>query len=620
MRSHIGRAALAGLVGMLAAGAWAPAGAQTRLARLQTAIEREEGVRAIKRVQHAMAHDLEEGRWSAVAALLTAGATGKFPDGEASGRSALVRHFMAEAGRTRDGLAQGQLNEHLMLQPIVTLGPDGRTAKATWHEVAMTGRYGASAAWSGGVWENDYVLQGGAWRISALRFFRQYQGDYADPGQKAPARWDIPYHFQAAHVGVTIPKSALEPQPGDPAATVGALEARAQRLADETAVANLQHALGYYLDRKLWDDAADLFATGGVMRLGGRPAAAGPAGIRKALEADFGGPGLKRGELFDHVMLSTVVTLSPGGERARARTIQLGMIGQNGQGARWELGTFENSFVRQAGVWKLEAVSFHPRMGVDYDKGWAKGVSDDSPWPRTVRIPLSFTDPGRIAAATGSKAAGAGSIDEAERQVRAAIAVDAMENLNSSYGYYIDEDDWDGMADTYARSGSKELTAVGVYVGPDRIRKALKLRGPLGGRGARFYTIHQLTQPVIDVSPDGLSAKGRFRLFQMGGAADGSAGSWIGGIYENTAVFEDGEWKFGVQDLHHLYNATYRGGWARVTESGLRGGPRVGGVADQMPPDHAIRVQRQYAFPEIVEPAFHYRNPVSGRAPAELLP
>ena len=33
-----------------------------------------------------------------------------------------------------------------------------------------------------------------------------------------------------------------------------------------------------------------------------------------------------------------------------------------------------------------------------------------------------------------------------------------------------------------------------------------------------------------------------------------------------------------------------------------------------------IRQQRQYAFPEIVEPAFNYRNSVTGRMPAELLP
>ncbi len=30
------------------------------------------------------------------------------------------------------------------------------------------------------------------------------------------------------------------------------------------------------------------------------------------------------------------------------------------------------------------------------------------------------------------------------------------------------------------------------------------------------------------------------------------------------------------------------------------------------PPDRPIR-SKQYAFPEIVEPAFHYKNPVTGR-------
>jgi hypothetical protein len=38
-----------------------------------------------------------------------------------------------------------------------------------------------------------------------------------------------------------------------------------------------------------------------------------------------------------------------------------------------------------------------------------------------------------------------------------------------------------------------------------------------------------------------------------------------------------------------------------------------------MPPDRPIRA-RQYSFPEVSEPAFHYLNPVSGRAPPELLP
>jgi hypothetical protein len=132
------------------------------------------------------------------------------------------------------------------------------------------------------------------------------------------------------------------------------------------------------------------------------------------------------------------------------------------------------------------------------------------------------------------------------------------------------------------------------------------------------------------------------RLFQMGGAADGTSASWIGGIYENTAFLEDGEWKFGRQDLTHTFNASYRNGWARVGQAfrdqaaanpdatgrdalgggitqGL-GGARTGrSWSEDFPPDGAIRA-RQYTFPEIVTMAFHYRNPVSGREPPEHLP
>jgi hypothetical protein len=52
---------------------------------------------------------------------------------------------------------------------------------------------------------------------------------------------------------------------------------------------------------------------------------------------------------------------------------------------------------------------------------------------------------------------------------------------------------------------------------------------------------------------------------------------------------------------------------------GLGGAASGSKIATEMPPDRPIRV-RQYAFPEIVEPPFHYRNPVSGRMPPELLP
>ena len=51
------------------------------------------------------------------------------------GKSAISKHFMEEAGRKAPGLAKGQLYLHLLLQPIITLSADGKSAKGAWHQV-----------------------------------------------------------------------------------------------------------------------------------------------------------------------------------------------------------------------------------------------------------------------------------------------------------------------------------------------------------------------------------------------------------------------------------------------------------------------------------------------------
>ena len=644
-----------------------------QLDRLEAGVRAEEAVRAVKRLQYTYGHYLDSGLWADAGDLFTNDAVATFGTGTVNGKSAISKHFMEEAGRKSAGLAKGQLYLHLLLQPIITLGADGKTAKGAWHQVAMFGQYGKAASWAGGIYENEYALDQGTWKISSIHFYPQYAGNYDEYGHKAPARWDIPYHFDAKHVGVTIPEAALQlPSPG----TVSSeqLAQRVRKLNDELAVQNLQHSLGYYFDRKLWNDVADLFADGGSYEVGQRGVYVGREHIRRALEVFFGATPVKNGELFDHINLGTVVTVGADGVSASARTNVLSQLGRNGEWARWEEGTYENEFVKESGVWKLKAVHYFVRLTSDYDKGWASdaqpspGASKEFPpdrkptqsyqsYPALSYVGFHYANPvtgkpvrhgsgsvTRVALVKESKPPAGGSgeanLVDVARNLDSAIGYDAVENLMSSYGYYIDESAWDNMADTYGSTGAKEITAAGVYVGPDRIRKVLNLRGPRGGRTPNFYTIHQLLQPVIHISEDGKSARARVRLFQMGGAADGSSASWIGGIYENTAMFENGEWKFGIQELYHAFNASYRNGWARVgpvaralagagkpgRESvgggitqglgGAQGGPKI---ATEMPPDRPIRV-RQYAFPEIVEPPFHYKNPVSGRMPPELLP
>ncbi len=642
-----------------------------RSARLERGLQAEEGIRAVKRLQHIYSQYLSSGFWTDLTDLFAEDAVAEFHSEEGvvsvSGKRSIGQHLMAQAARREPGLARGQLFEHLVLQPIVNLDAGGSTAKGAWHEVALLGQFGSRASWAGGVYENEYRLDHGVWKIGRLAFFQQYRGAFEDWGHKAPAQWNIPYHFTAQHLGVVIPAAVLEGAGRTPA-SVAELALRVQRLADENEVRNLQHTFGYYLDRKLWDELADLFTEDGTFESAPSGQYVGKAHIRTALETMFGASPLRHGELFDHLNLATVVTLSSDGLTAATRTRQLSMIGLNGQYALWELGTYEDRFVKDGGVWKIKAVHYYPRLRTDYDAGWAKDAepaprpsqafppdqaspADFHTFPEVQYVGFDFVNPvtgrpvrypaGPVAhvqvintgRARGSPSAA--TLDDVQHGLDAAIGVDAVENLNSSYGYYIDESAWDNMADTYATNGSKEITGAGVYVGPDRIRKVLNLRGPRGGRTPNFFTIHQLTQPVIHISADGNSGNARMRLFQCGGNADGSSGSWIGGIYENTAVKENGEWKFGAQVLYHIYNASYRNGWARAgaemrgktlagkaasdrdvagggIQQGLGGaasGPRI---AQEYAPDRPIEA-RQYAFPDIVEPPFHYPNPVTGR-------
>jgi hypothetical protein len=467
-------------------------------------------------------------------------------------------------------------------------------------------------------------------------------------------------------------RPAVAAQAADPAQRLARLEAGVRAAEAVRAVKRLQHAYAHFVDSGLWTEAAALFTADGSHESGGT-VVRGREALRRHFMQQAGrrGQGLDEGQLHTHLVMQPIVTLGTDGRTAAARTTQVAMLGRGGEWARWELGVFENRFVKEDGRWKLAAVVYTPRLSTDYDLGWARDARQapspsatlppDRPSGRFATYParqfvgFHFVHPvtGRPIASPGGTALPTALVREGvaapvadgadlaalEKQLHAVIAVDAVENLMSSYGYYLDESDWDGMADTYASRGAKEITGAGVYVGPERIRRVLKLRGPNGGRTPDFFTIHQLVQPVIHVSADGMSAHARLRLFQNGGSADGSLGSWIGGIYENTAYFENGEWKFGIQDLHHIFNASYRNGWARVGPfagtlagrppsprdergggitqglGGARGGTRL---AEELPPDRPIRA-RQYSFPEISEPAFHYVNPVSGRRPEHFL-
>jgi hypothetical protein len=158
-----------------------------------------------------------------------------------------------------------------------------------------------------------------------------------------------------------------------PEARLAAYRERVARLEDQDAVENLQATFGFYFDKGLWSDAADLFARSGSFEYGQSGVYIGPERIRKALLL-FGPEGLAPGYLNNHNMLQAIITVAKDGKSATGRfqgPVQLAEPGQNGI---WGVGIYENEYVKDGGVWKIAKLHFYPTAFTDYDRGWARSL------------------------------------------------------------------------------------------------------------------------------------------------------------------------------------------------------------------------------------------------------
>jgi len=154
---------------------------------------------------------------------------------------------------------------------------------------------------------------------------------------------------------------------------IDALTTRVAKLEGARAIMNLQRSFGYYVDRGLWQDAADLFANNGTVEIGVDGVYVGKDRVRDYLKALHGGQdGLVYGQLNEWVTLQPVITVAPDGRSAKARWRDLGMLGQYKQHAEWRDGIYENEYVKEDGVWKISRMHLYINFVAPYEKGWAR--------------------------------------------------------------------------------------------------------------------------------------------------------------------------------------------------------------------------------------------------------
>jgi hypothetical protein len=201
--------------------------------------------------------------------------------------------------------------------------------------------------------------------------------------------------------------------------------------------------------------------------------------------------------------------------------------------------------------------------------------------------------------------------------------VNAIRKVQHTYGYFMDKGLYDEVVQLFAEDGELRFMG-GIFKGHAGLRRLYceRLRpGFTRKNGPAFGLLcdHVQLQEVIDVAPDGLSAKARFRALLLGGQHDLRPDInehlprqwWEGGLYENEYVKRDGIWQVKVMGHNLTFQADYEVGWAHQK-------PYEGTFwsktypEDPLGPDEIVSGHDRF-WPWTPLVPFHYPHPVTGK-------
>lgn len=406
------------------------------------------------------------------------------------------------------------------------------------------------------------------------------------------------------------------------------LEQEITLLEDENAVENLQRIFGFYTDKHQWLQAADLFADDATLEIGGSGVYAGRERILQFLQS-LGAAGPQEGILDDHMQLQPVVHVYPDGT-AKGRWHQFSQEARLNVSHHWGAGTYENEYVKEDGVWKISRLHLYSTMRTPVDDGWhvtalprtepgAELPPDRPPsvdyenYPAVFVVPFHYGNPvtepydpqvAIVDYVAGNTTVLGEMLDALERRVGLLEDADAIERLQTIYGYYLARNQWDHLTGIFAPDGTIEIAQRGVYRGRASVRRNLDLYGVQDELPGQLHN-HMQYQMVVHVDPDGQTAKLRSRAFSLMGTY-GSQGRFMGGTYENEYVKRDGVWMILKDQQFNTYFAGTDDGWINLTRSAPPG------INPDNPPDEPPTVPFEM-YPKAFLPPYHYANPVTGR-------
>jgi hypothetical protein len=104
-----------------------------------------------------------------------------------------VREYMRNLTPNNIGPREGSLFNHMNLQPVVHVSPDGETAHVRSRLFVMFGVMNASAQWGDGIYENVFVKRDGVWQIDYWHGYQTFYTIYEDGWAKRASAIFAPY-------------------------------------------------------------------------------------------------------------------------------------------------------------------------------------------------------------------------------------------------------------------------------------------------------------------------------------------------------------------------------------------------------------------------------------------
>ena len=201
-----------------------------------------------------------------------------------------------------------------------------------------------------------------------------------------------------------------------------------------------------------------------------------------------------------------------------------------------------------------------------------------------------------------------------EARVRTLEDIQEINKLQRIYGYYLDDKMYDEAADLFADEGASIDMGSFAYIGKEGVRRFLRSMIPEGvtqEEVKRWLSLHMQLQGVVDVNPDGKTAKGRWQMFCMAGRPDTEDSLMQHGVYEDEYVKEGGKWKIKTLLYHASFITTLKEGWAKkpcmILEGLTLAEPDIWRDTNDFTGFVNTFYPSGYIFP------YHFKNPVTER-------